>query len=995
MKEIVCQTRDEIINAQGMVINNPDGTISVYTINPSTQQLAPYQLTKACCDSLGIPGAYFDINTQKCRWTASNSGPCDYNLPFNIVLNPKGNDGAIFSVAAEETCTLSVDFDYLFKFDCETLTDLVNGAVTSSCNSVIDVFESVAASMSIGLVVITGNSTTLVNIFEEKFFNQIGTGNLYNYLATGNSQSGFFICGVLTTNSADTSCYPVDLYNLNYTGDTINCTIPINQLVSDLFTQSGLPISATTQFKTAISGNTFGPNWLHFHTDITDESVLSAITNEKIKLTLKVSGTCVDTCILVDNIRLSKNCTKVTRNDIFLTKSPGFELDRIRDNKKSWVANDTTEHRTFSITNTNDSKPIRTTDYLLENENQIINSKEIDLDISIASAIETDVWDYVVDNSCILTGVSVGVAYCIKEVGYFKPGEYFTGFTSTTITSTGACSALTSTTYSCPIGYTPSIDNSICTQTIVTGATPPSNPETTVAKVLNVYNTFGTLIYDLGYNLDGTGTFTQIPYSNPFWVNGAGYPTVIGDTVSGPLNRTGLWSTTTTSGQTLGFTVCVSLSASGIYYVGSSADNLTIIKVDGNTVLQMNPSAMGVYLAGNGYPTTTIDAPFRFWHIYPISLFAGDHIIEIVGQNEVAPPPNPAAVGIEIYSATSLQLQAATSYVDLGQQLVFSSKDYIGQNVQVGSEGFGYSCPSGYSLDICSTAYTCTRINTTAISGDSTIYYSGSCSIITGATPPDTVVYTSETGNVIFYTAETFVSGITVTASEETIICEERVYCCSDDCGDKPIDINSLLTQPLSSITTLEDFQYILSSQLIDAKNRKTISSYPTLRLVYDRYMNTLDYCSQKSSQFDYFTMDKFADLIGNYWVDIIEQVIPATTLWGSTRVYSNTMFDSQKFQYKSSSLFFGENAFHDLKVLSPATGVTCPNAVEVETSVVLGNLSGSTEFFNLGGNQKLPNVYVVQMNSGSEFLGNVTVVGTDGLPIGNNGTGIVINEII
>jgi hypothetical protein len=991
MKEIVCQTRDEIINAQGMVINNSDGTISVYKINPTTQQLAPTQLTKACCDSLGIPGAYFDTNSQKCRWSSSNVGPCDYNLPFNIVLNPKGNDGAIFGVAPEETCTLSIDFDYLFKFDCSTLTDLVNGVVTSSCDSVVDVFESIAASMSIGVIKVTANTTTLVNVFEQKFFNQIGTGNLYNYLSTGNSLSGLFICGELTHNSADTSCYPVDLYNLNYTGDTINCSIPINQLVSSLYSESGLPVSAASQFKTAISGNTFGPNWLHCHTDITDISVLSAITNEKIKLTLKVSGTCVDVCILVDNIRLTKNCSKVTRNDIFLTKSPGFELDRIRDNKKSWVANDTTEHRTFSISNSDDSKPIRITDYILDNENQIINSKEIDLDISLAAAIETDVWDYLVDNPCILTGVSVGTTFCVKEAGYFSPSIFLTGITSTTTTTFGACSAITSTTYSCPVGYTQSVDSSYCYKVVTTAATAPTSAETSVARSAIDYSICGTWIYS-SFNLDGTGASTQVPTSNNFWVNGPGDCLTGGSVSGGPMNRCALWATSQLSSQSIGFSVCINIPQSKTYYVAIGCDNYGSIKIDGTVILSQDRFAMDAQ-----YGTPGGSGPLRVWAVYPVEILAGTHVLELIGTNGPEPIPNPAALGAEIYDNTVAEISAATSYGQLN--LIFSTKDYIGQPIQFGTDGIGYTCPNGFSLVLCDGPAYCTKTTTTGITADSRTYYqpigSGTCFAITGTTLPNTIVYTSETSNIVSYTSITTTSGITITATQETIVCNEKIYCCSDDCGDKPIDVNNLLTQPLSSITTVEDFEYILTSELIDAKNRKTISAYPTLRLVYDRYINSLDYCSQKSSQFDYFTMDKFANLIGNYWVDIVEQVIPATTLWGSTRIYSNTIFDTQKFQYRAYSSFFGKNAFEGLVISSPATGVTCLNTVEVETSVVLGNLSGSTEFFNLGGNQKIPNVYVVQMNSGSEFVGNVTVVGADGKPIGNNGTGMVINEII
>jgi hypothetical protein len=986
MKEVVCQTRDEIINSQGKVVNNPDGTISVFTINPTTQQLAPKQLNKACCDSLGIPGAYFDKNTQKCRWSASNSGPCNYDLPFNVVLNPKGNDGAIFGVAPEETCNLSVDFDYLFKFDCATLTDLVNGAVFSSCNSVIDVFESVAASMSIGLVQVTGNSTTLVNVYEEKFFNKIGTGNLYDYLSTANTLSGFFICGQLTSNSADTSCYPVDLYSLDYTGDTINCSIPINQLVQGLYNESGLPPSATTQFKAAISGNTFGPNWLHFHTDITDESVLSAITNEKIKLTLKVSGTCVDVCILVDNIRLTKNCSKVTRNDIFLTKSPGFELDRIRDNKKSWVANDTTERRQFSISNFDDTKPIRITDYTLENENQVINSKEIDLDISIAAAIETDVWDYIVDNPCILTGLTVGTSTCVKEAGYFYPGIFLTGITSTTITSFGQCSGFTATSYSCPVGYSATPSNDACQQINTTTPTFNGSGSTVLAGNHNGdYAQYGSFFYpdvlsnnalplyyvgsgsDLRDQVGTTITANDIVTTGTFWASQS-------NPSFGRLNDVGLSASSTSY---VGFTYCLNISVGKTYYVGIGADNYCRFFVNGVMIADFSAA---------------VQDNFKKWSVFPLPLTSGKNIIEMYGLNDSG---SDTAFGAEIYDPIDYAtLLAASDTGSTGSNTIFTTKSFVGGNFTAGGN-VGYSCPPGYSLDGCGTAYTCSQILTTDITVDSSVSYSGSCSIITGATPPDTVVYTSQTANVTSYTAVTTVTGVSITATLETIICEPKVYCCSDDCGDKPIDLNNLLTQPLSAITTVEDFEYFISSELIDAKNRNTISAYPTLRLLYDRYMNSRDYCAQASSAFDYFSMNQFANLIGNYWVDLVEQVIPATTLWGSTRIYSNTVFDKQKYQYKAYTSFFGDNAHEGMKVLSPATGVTCLNTVEVETSVVLGNLSGSTEFFNLGGNQKFNDVYVIQMNSGGEFLGNVTVLGGNGLPIGNNGTGIVVNEII
>lgn len=309
----------------------------------------------------------------------------------------------------------------------------------------------------------------------------------------------------------------------------------------------------------------------------------------------------------------------------------------------------------------------------------------------------------------------------------------------------------------CPAGYTLSVDETYCYKVNTTAATPPSSPENTVAKTLNVYNTYGTLIYDLGFNVNGTGTFTQISYSNSFWVNGPGYPTFTATTTDGALNRSGLWSTTTLpTGQTVGFTVCVTLATSGIYYIGSSADNWITIKVDGNTVLNMDPAAMGTFLAANGYPATSVDSTFRFWHIYPIALNAGNRVLEIVGNNAVAPNPNPAAMGVEIYNATSSEIQAATSYVDLGAKLVFSSKDYIGQPVQVGSDGFGYTCPSGYSLVLCSGPAFCTQtLITTPIA----------CTTTTTTTTTSTSTTTTTTHTTTTTTTTTTTSTTTTTTT--------------------------------------------------------------------------------------------------------------------------------------------------------------------------------------------------------------------------------------
>ncbi len=191
---------------------------------------------------------------------------------------------------------------------------------------------------------------------------------------------------------------------------------------------------------------------------------------------------------------------------------------------------------------------------------------------------------------------------------------------------------------------------------------------------------------------------------------------------------------------------------------------------------------------------------------------------------------------------------------------------------------------------------------------------------------------------------------------------EARSVCC----GDRTRYLE-LITTDLNTITTVDMFETIISSELIDAKNRKTITSYATLKALYERYLNSTDYCNADSSGFNYSNMDQFANLIGDYWVDIIEQVVPATTIWGSVKVHTNTMFDQQKFKYRSYTSFFCENPFTGM---TSVKGINCNSDIEVITSVITkvdeNGLPAKPIY------TKCNKIYLVQMDSGSEFIGTI-----------------------
>lgn len=205
--------------------------------------------------------------------------------------------------------------------------------------------------------------------------------------------------------------------------------------------------------------------------------------------------------------------------------------------------------------------------------------------------------------------------------------------------------------------------------------------------------------------------------------------------------------------------------------------------------------------------------------------------------------------------------------------------------------------------------------------------------------------------------------------------------CTESCCGDDKIDFIKLLTTTFDDINSVDDFNRLLSTELIDVKNRKVLSSYPTIKALYDRYMNSELYCGVESSKFTYLSMSQFADLIGDYWIEIVEQVIPSTTIWNSTKIYTNSVFDQQKFKYKSYTTLLCGNPFMCQIVPSPINGRRglCQDldlGIEVSFQTI-DNTNNSTSICE--------RVCVVQMNSGSEFIGTVNILDENNNVINSN----------
>ena len=266
----------------------------------------------------------------------------------------------------------------------------------------------------------------------------------------------------------------------------------------------------------------------------------------------------------------------------------------------------------------------------------------------------------------------------------------------TTTSTTTSTTSTTTTTCACYTGYEVTPDGKRCVKTLTTPATPPTEQEIAVAKSYENYSVNGSILFNPGYNSNGTTSNGYQILSTPFWKN-VGYTNT-----DGPMNRCALWATTFASNQDVGFTHCITVEEEKTYYIGIGCDNYAIIRVDGNTIIHQDVAALNAQF-GAGTSVT-----FKFWFIYPVQLSAGFHVIELIGHNN----ESIAALGAEIYDATKDEIIAATNYTDFyNSYILFTTKDMVGQNIQIGTDGYGWTCPDGYSLVICQGPPYCTNIS--------------------------------------------------------------------------------------------------------------------------------------------------------------------------------------------------------------------------------------------------------------------------------------------
>jgi hypothetical protein len=103
---------------------------------------------------------------------------------------------------------------------------------------------------------------------------------------------------------------------------------------------------------------------------------------------------------------------------------------------------------------------------------------------------------------------------------------------------------------------------------------------------------------------------------------------------------------------------------------------------------------------------------------------------------------------------------------------------------------------------------------------------------------------------------------------------------------------------------TFFEFAQSFWKNMINVRNRQYMSNgksmgYPTLESIYWKYLLSEEAIGRPNDNFTYDTMIQYVNGLGDYWVRLVEQMIPASTIWNTGVKYENSVFHRQKHAWR------------------------------------------------------------------------------------------------
>jgi hypothetical protein len=103
---------------------------------------------------------------------------------------------------------------------------------------------------------------------------------------------------------------------------------------------------------------------------------------------------------------------------------------------------------------------------------------------------------------------------------------------------------------------------------------------------------------------------------------------------------------------------------------------------------------------------------------------------------------------------------------------------------------------------------------------------------------------------------------------------------------------------------TFFEFAQSFWKNMINVRNRQFSTNgksggYPTLESIYWRYIESQNLTGIPNNNFNYTNMIEYVQGMGDYWIRLVEQMIPATTIWNTGVKFENSIFHRQKFVWR------------------------------------------------------------------------------------------------
>ena len=119
-----------------------------------------------------------------------------------------------------------------------------------------------------------------------------------------------------------------------------------------------------------------------------------------------------------------------------------------------------------------------------------------------------------------------------------------------------------------------------------------------------------------------------------------------------------------------------------------------------------------------------------------------------------------------------------------------------------------------------------------------------------------------------------------------------------------PGGVDSTFINPEPKKKTFFEFSQTFWQNMINARNRQFITDgktggYPTLQSIWWKYIQQFQNTGTENNKYTYQKLIDYISGLGPYWMKLVDQMIPATTIWNGGTRFENSILHKQKFVYR------------------------------------------------------------------------------------------------